>query len=183
MLALPPVAPVLGGRSPSRLPRDYYVRLDSNDYSVHPSMIGRRVEINADLDTVTITCAGRRVALHDRCWARHQSITDPDHRAAAQALPKLPRTAKRPVIDEVKQRSLSDYDQVFGVAEEVTPELASMVSSPGWASLDQSQNPPRPPRNGSATSLLSASMPRRSPESWPTTSPGCPRRNSPTSTA
>jgi transposase len=119
MLALPPVAPVLGWRSSSRLPRDYYVRLDSNDYSVHPSVIGRRVEINADLDTVTITCAGRRVAIHDRCWARHQSITDPDHRAAAEALRKLPRTATRPVIDEVEQRSLSDYDQVFGVAEEV----------------------------------------------------------------
>jgi hypothetical protein len=86
---------------------------------VHPSVIGRRVEINADLDTLTITCAGRRVARHDRCWARRQSITDPEHRTAAEALRKRPRTSTRPVIDEVEQRSLSDYDQVFGVAEEV----------------------------------------------------------------
>ena len=42
MLALPPVAPVVGWRSSQRLPRDHYVRLDSNDYSVHPSVIGRR---------------------------------------------------------------------------------------------------------------------------------------------
>ena len=43
MLALPPVAPQTGWRSSLRLPRDHYVRLDSNDYSVHPAVIGRRV--------------------------------------------------------------------------------------------------------------------------------------------
>jgi hypothetical protein len=31
-LSLPPVAPVTGWRSSARLARDYYVRLDSNDY-------------------------------------------------------------------------------------------------------------------------------------------------------
>jgi transposase len=36
MLALPPVAPVVGARSSQRLPRDHYARLDANDYSVHP---------------------------------------------------------------------------------------------------------------------------------------------------
>jgi transposase len=44
MLPLPPVAPVTGWRSSLRLPRDHYVRLDANDYSVHPAVIGRRVE-------------------------------------------------------------------------------------------------------------------------------------------
>ena len=37
MLALPPVAPATGWRASLRLPRDHYVRLDSNDYSVHPA--------------------------------------------------------------------------------------------------------------------------------------------------
>jgi hypothetical protein len=41
MLALPPVDPVTGWRMSVRLPRDHYVRLDSNDYSVHPSAVGR----------------------------------------------------------------------------------------------------------------------------------------------
>ena len=36
MLGLPPVAPVTGWRLSTRLPRDYYVRVDSNDYSVDP---------------------------------------------------------------------------------------------------------------------------------------------------
>src|SRR5215211_5700526 len=42
MLPLPPVAPVTGWHTSLRLPRDHYVRLDSNDYSVHPAAVGRR---------------------------------------------------------------------------------------------------------------------------------------------
>ena len=45
MLPLPPVPPATGWRISTRLPRDFYVRLDGNDYSVHPSVIGRRVEV------------------------------------------------------------------------------------------------------------------------------------------
>ena len=54
MLALPPVAPVTGWRSTTRLARDHYVRLDGNDYSVHPGVIGRRVEVHADLHRVRV---------------------------------------------------------------------------------------------------------------------------------
>ena len=41
MLSLPPVAPATGWRSWTRLARDHYIRLDGNDYSVHPAVIGR----------------------------------------------------------------------------------------------------------------------------------------------
>ena len=118
MLALPPVSPALGWRESARLPRDYYVRLDSNDYSVHPSVIGRRVEVRADSQTVTVTCAGRVVARHDRCWARRQSVTDPEHAAAAEVLRTAPR-ARPTDPGEVEQRTLSDYDAFFGLAEDV----------------------------------------------------------------
>ena len=73
MLALPPVPPATGWRISGRLPRDYYVRLDGNDYSVHPSVIGRRIEVVADLDRVRAFCDGRVVADHARVWARHQT--------------------------------------------------------------------------------------------------------------
>jgi transposase len=56
MIALPPMAPVTGWRLALRLPRDHYVRLDSNDYSVHPSAVGRRIEVTADLDRVRLSC-------------------------------------------------------------------------------------------------------------------------------
>lgn len=118
MLALPPIVAALGWRESVRLPRDYYVRVDSNDYSVHPSVIGRRVEVRADSQMVTVSCAGRTVAVHDRCWARHQTITDAEHRLAADVL----RTAPRPRSlepGEVEQRPLSDYDAAFGLTEGV----------------------------------------------------------------
>jgi transposase len=50
MLPLPPVAPATGWPASLRLPRDYYVRLDSNDYSVDSAVIGRRLEVAADLE-------------------------------------------------------------------------------------------------------------------------------------
>jgi len=117
MLTLPPVAPVTGWRTATRLPRDHYVRLDANDYSVHPSAIGRRVEIAADLDQVVVTCGSAQVARHPRCWAAHQSITDPAHAAAAAALRRARRPAAGPAISTVvEQRSLADYDRLFGGA-------------------------------------------------------------------
>jgi transposase len=119
MLPLPPVAPTLGWRATVRLPRDHYVRLDGNDYSVHPSVVGRRVDVTASLDTVTVRCAGRLVAEHPRCWARHQTITDPAHRAAAEMLRELPRTKSTPPQQDVEQRSLADYDAAFGLDEAV----------------------------------------------------------------
>jgi hypothetical protein len=85
MLSLPPAAPVVGWRTSLRLPRDHYVRVASNDYSVDPTVVGRRVEVAADLEHVTVTCAGKVVARHLRCWAAHQSLTDPDHAAIAAA--------------------------------------------------------------------------------------------------
>jgi hypothetical protein len=46
--------PVTGWRHSTRLPRDHYLRLDGNDYSVHPAAIGRRVELHASLHRVQV---------------------------------------------------------------------------------------------------------------------------------
>jgi transposase len=116
MLPLPPVAPETGWRASLRLPRDYYVRLDANDYSVHPAVIGRRVEVVAGLDRVRVLCGGQLAADHERSWAWHQVITDPEHRAAAAALRRQRVGMLRPVgpEPEVEQRSLAVYDALAG---------------------------------------------------------------------
>lgn len=113
MLDLPPVAPVVGWRLPTRLARDHYVRLDANDYSVHPSVIGRKADVAADLVEVTATAAGAPVARHERCWAAHPSITDPVHRQAAQALRRAAHTTPLAQM-AVAQQDLADYDRIFG---------------------------------------------------------------------
>ena len=52
MLPLPPAVMHLRWRNHVRLGRDYYVRVDTCDYSVDPRAIGARVDVSADLDTV-----------------------------------------------------------------------------------------------------------------------------------
>jgi transposase len=116
MLTLPPLAPATGWRTSTRLARDHYIRLDSNDYSVHPSVIGRRVEIIADLDRVRVLCEGKTVADHDRLWARHQTVSDPDHVTAATALRRDRIHLIRPVAEpDVQTRRLADYDTALGL--------------------------------------------------------------------
>jgi transposase len=116
MLALPPVAPATGWRASARLPRDHYIRLDSNDYSVHPSVIGRRVEIIADLARVRVVCDGRPVADHERIWAWHQTLSDPEHVSAAKTLRRNRIGLLRPAPDpEVQTRCLADYDTALGL--------------------------------------------------------------------
>jgi len=116
MLALPPVVPETGWRAWTRLARDHYVRLDSNDYSVHPGVIGRRIEVTADLARVRVLCEGQAVADHQRSWAWHQSISDPAHVAAARAMRRDRVTAlRRPPEPEVQIRALADYDAALGV--------------------------------------------------------------------
>jgi transposase len=116
MPPLPPLAPVTGWRISGRLPRDFYVRLDGNDYSVHPSVIGRRIEVVADLDRVRAFCDGRVVADHARVWARHQSLTLPEHDQAAKQLRRERIGMVRPAPEpEVEIRCLDDYDAALGV--------------------------------------------------------------------
>jgi transposase len=122
MLPLPPVTPATGWRASLRLPRDHYVRLDSNDYSVHPAVVGRRVELAADLDRVRVWCDGRLVADHARCWARHQTLSDPAHLQAAARLrhqrAALGATDARHDVDQVQLRCLADYDAAFGLDQD-----------------------------------------------------------------
>ena len=122
MLPLPPVAPAVGWVNRVRLGRDYYVRVDSNDYSVDPNVIGRFVDVHADLSRVEVRHEGRLVAVHDRVWARGMTVPDPAHVAAAKVLREqfqLPRPAADPheELDRDLTRDLADYDRAFGLID------------------------------------------------------------------
>ena len=125
MLALPPVPPTTGWRQLLRLPRDHYVRLDGNDYSVHPVAIGRRVVVSADLDRVRVTCDGSLVADHERVWAKHQTISDLEHLVAAKVLRRGRIDLVRPSAQtEVEIRSLAAYDAALGIATGAEERMA-----------------------------------------------------------
>lgn len=124
MLPLPPAVLHLGWRNHVRLGRDYYVRVDTSDYSVDPTAIGGRVDVTADLDSVRVRHGGRLVAVHQRRWARQMTVTDPAHVATAAALRHAYQNpAPAPVAhEEGLVRDLSEYDRAFGLdSEEVNP--------------------------------------------------------------
>lgn len=115
MMALPPVLPDLAFRTTVRLGRDHWVRVFGCDYSVHPRVIGRKVDIRADLTEVVVTCAGEVVARHERSFLAHRVVTDPVHDAAREEM-RHRRAALKPVDTDVEIRDLGTYDQIFGVA-------------------------------------------------------------------
>ena len=131
MVALPPVAPQVGLTGRVRLARDYYVRVDGNDYSVNPAAIGRFVDWIATPALVAVTCAGQIAATHERVWASGATVTDPEHRATARAL----RTAFTAARDRARHdtrshtdghvvalRALPDYDALYGVNFDPAPD-------------------------------------------------------------
>jgi hypothetical protein len=119
MLPLPPIPLPLGWRNKIRLGRDYYVRLDTNDYSVDPTVIGRMVDVAADLDRVRVRCEGRLVAEHTRVWAKGTTLTDPVH---VETAARLRKQFQQPRVVGVVgaaghdlTRDLADYDRAFGL--------------------------------------------------------------------
>jgi hypothetical protein len=63
-----------------------------------------------------VFCDGRLVADHERAWAKHQSISDPEHLAAAKLLRRERIGIVRPAPEpDVEQRALSDYDTALGL--------------------------------------------------------------------
>jgi transposase len=126
MLPLPPVPPAVGWVNRVRLGRDYYVHVDSNDYSVDPAVIGRFVDVHADLTTVEVRHEGRLVATHDRVWARGITITDPAHVAAAKVLREQFQRPRTPAtVDDDLARDLTDYDRAFGLIDGALNEVVA----------------------------------------------------------
>ena len=99
---------------------------------MHPAAVGRRVVVTADLEQVVATLDGTRVAAHARCWARHQSISDPAHAKAAARLRQAYREPTKPVsADEVAYRDLADYDRLFGLTEQAEDRADGIVEKAG----------------------------------------------------
>jgi hypothetical protein len=86
-----------------------------NDYSVDPSAIGQLVEVSTTVAQVTVSRAGRLLAVHDRCWAARQTLTDPAHVQAAAALRRQFQAGPPLPAGDQLVRDLSDYDRAFGV--------------------------------------------------------------------
>ena len=74
------------------------------------------------METVRIRRGGALLGEHERCWARQQTITDPEHRKAADVLrhafQSRSASGRGPAVDEVQERDLSAYDRAFGLGDD-----------------------------------------------------------------
>src|SRR5215218_2157857 len=110
MTALPQRMPDTARRWTMRVPPDPHLRLDTNDYSLDPALVGRRVEVTCDQRSVTAVAldTGELAGRHARTFARHRTITALEH---ARAL----RAERRGVCAEtpVEVRPLARYDALI----------------------------------------------------------------------
>jgi hypothetical protein len=96
-----------------RVAPDPYLRLDTNDYSLDPGLVGRRVEIHATQHEITATVldTGELACSHERSFAKHRTITALEH---ARTLRERRGDHAEPEPGSfVQQRSLTVYDQLI----------------------------------------------------------------------
>jgi transposase len=109
MRSLPDEQPDLDPRIVLRVPADPHVRVDTNDYSLDPRLVGRRIEVRVGQRQITGIAldSGQVACAHARSYARHRTITDPAH---ARTLIECRRPSAEP---EVEHRSLAAYDALI----------------------------------------------------------------------
>lgn len=116
MRPLPEHLPEADLRRVVRVPPQPYLRIDTNDYSLDPRMVGRRVEVRigqAEINAVELE-SGQVACRHTRVFARGLTFTDPAHQEALDRM-RFERKdrRKRPKETEVQIRSLESYDQLI----------------------------------------------------------------------
>ena len=108
MAGLPAEMPDVDRRWVIRVPPDPVLRVDTNDYSLDPVLVGRRVEARVSQREVLAVAldTGELACRHQRSFAKHRMIVALDH---ARAL----RAGRRPAEPAVEVRPLDVYDQLI----------------------------------------------------------------------
>ena len=106
---LPDRVPDLDRRWVVRVPPDPHLRLDTNDYSLDPNLVGRRVEVRVSQREVIAVAldSGELACHHERCFAKNRTITALEHARALRD-----RRGQRDEV-VVQRRPLSVYDQLI----------------------------------------------------------------------
>jgi len=111
MRPLPATLPDTDRRFVTRVAAQPYLRLDRNDYSLDPRLVGRRVEVRATQAQITAVCldSGELAGRHARVFAGGLSFTDPAHQQALEEL----RGERRRREPDVERRPLARYDRLI----------------------------------------------------------------------
>ncbi|MFL5864851.1 MAG: IS21 family transposase [Solirubrobacteraceae bacterium] len=105
----PAVMPDVSRRWVTRISSDPYVRVDTNDYSLDPRLVGRRVEVRVDQQQIVagVLDTGEVACRHQRVFAKHRTITAIDHARAHRD------SRRHPQDQTVEIRPLARYDALI----------------------------------------------------------------------
>ena len=111
MAPLPARLPDTDRRWDLRVPPDPYLRFDTNDYSLDPGLVGRRIEARvSDREVLAVALdTGEIAAQHARVFARHRTVTALEH-ARTVKTQRVERRGRGSVEPQVEIRSLAAYD-------------------------------------------------------------------------
>jgi transposase len=106
MRSLPARMPDTDRRFVIRVGAQPYLRVDRNDYSLDPRLVGRRVEVRVSQSEITAVCldSGELACRHARVFAGGLAFTEPGHQATLDGL-RGERRARRDV--DVERRPLA----------------------------------------------------------------------------
>jgi hypothetical protein len=114
MRELPEHEPDVDRRWVTRVPPDPHVRFDTNDYSLDPCLVGRRVEIKVSQQKITAVAldTGELACSHERSFAKNRTITALEH---ARMLRERRGGEDHGSENEplVEQRPLAVYDRLI----------------------------------------------------------------------
>jgi hypothetical protein len=110
MRPLPQSEPDVDRRWVIRVPPDPHARFDTNDYSLNPNLVGRRVEVRASQREITAVAldTAELAASHERVVAKNRTVTALEHARA----PRQRRGEPDPEL-VVEQRPLEVYDRLI----------------------------------------------------------------------
>jgi transposase len=110
MRPLPERPPDTDRRFVMRVAPDPYLRFETNDYSLDPRHVGRRVDVRVSQRELAAVCldSGELAARHERSFARRRTITALAHARALKERRGEPESD--PVVEE---RPLARYDALI----------------------------------------------------------------------
>jgi hypothetical protein len=112
MRPLPEHEPDVDRRWVLRVPPDPHLRFDTNDYSLDPHLVGRRVEVRASQREIVAVAldTGELACRHERVFAKNRTVTALEHARALRARRRQSEEV------EVEVRPLEVYDRCIDEA-------------------------------------------------------------------
>jgi len=107
-----------------------YVRFDSNDYSIHPSVVGKDLSLIATDTLIRLLDGSVEIARHARSWDRGERVTDPAHtRAVLDQKSRGTGHSSRTPLEIVVPEATAFVDAAFADGQHGTAAILTRLSN------------------------------------------------------